>query len=536
MIELLHCRCEKVAIRLLFVLVVIGNSAQPALARRPVPPAEAQEAVERAIRKTYGDDYAKAKSHPEKVTLAAQLRRMAEDSQEAPFRQYVLLRQASKVAAEAGEADQALAAVDLLDKIFAIDCLALKLDCLQAAAKAAGSTAQLEKVASEAKALLEKAIAVDRYDAAGQAADVGLSAGRAAKNRMLVKELVTRKKEIEEAAAAIAKIKPALAVLEEKPLDPQANAEVGRFFCFVKEDWQRGITLLALGADESLKALAWKEMGAESGKPKAESGGSAAANALAPHANPLNVADGWWEVAKAGQNEAVRLPLLKHAGVWYRQALPGLKAAEKERVEQRLREVESLGESNVASTGGPGTTPKKESEAEALAAAAKLRAKMKAAKKPLNFVFNSEAAVKQAWRLPPQPSEWQITAMGLQLTGRDTRSIQSLFTFAGDCEVSLTVASRYHDPPAIQLFGEEIPLPQPRRYTGGAKPYVWNVIVARRGANLSAAIGGQQIAAITIKEAQQNSPTHVGINYSKNGYGMLLMAVSLRAAEYNAPP
>ena len=47
-----------------------------------------------------------------------------------------------------------------------------------------------------------------------------------------------------------------LPVLEKQPGDPTANLAAGRYYCFVKGDWEMGIPMLALGSETALKELA----------------------------------------------------------------------------------------------------------------------------------------------------------------------------------------------------------------------------------------------------------------------------------------
>jgi len=44
--------------------------------------------------------------------------------------------------------------------------------------------------------------------------------------------------------------------LPEKPDDPVSNAHLGRFTCFAKDDWERGLPMLAKGSDVGLRGLA----------------------------------------------------------------------------------------------------------------------------------------------------------------------------------------------------------------------------------------------------------------------------------------
>ncbi len=73
----------------------------------------------------------------------------------------------------------------------------------------------------------------------------------------------------------------ALAVLEKNPTHTAANLAAGRYLCFVKGDWGRGLPMLALGSDAELKAVSTLELqGTDS------------------VIEQLTVADAWWALAK----------------------------------------------------------------------------------------------------------------------------------------------------------------------------------------------------------------------------------------------
>ena len=86
-----------------------------------------------------------------------------------------------------------------------------------------------------------------------------------------------------------------MATLKEKPDDPDANLIVGKYQCFTKGDWDKGMPMLAKGSDEKWKALAEKDIA-----------GADSAN------EQVKLGDAWWDVSK------------ERAVYWYRLALPGL--------------------------------------------------------------------------------------------------------------------------------------------------------------------------------------------------------------------
>jgi hypothetical protein len=110
-----------------------------------------------------------------------------------------------------------------------------------------------------------------------------------------------------------------LETLAENPKDPEANAKVGRYRCFIKGDWKSGLPMLAKGSDAALQALATKELAGAKGADE-----------------QVSVGDGWWTLGESLTGVA-KAQTQMHARTWYSQALPALKGLSKARVEKRVQ-------------------------------------------------------------------------------------------------------------------------------------------------------------------------------------------------------
>ena len=306
------------------ILVTPGEvlAQQRTNGKLPVPDAAAQADALKLIRDVYRDQWDRAQKAEEKTALANKLSAQAVKSVDDPAGRFVLLRLARDVAAQAGDAETALAAVDLIGNTYEVDVLQMQLDCLQAVAKAASGSSQIKAVAQQAFALVDAAVAADNYETARCFGELADASARRARDFPLVKKIVARMKEVEESEKAYAEYRTALDRLDEKPTDPQANLMVGRYLCLVKDDWEKGVPMLALGSDEALKAVASKELE-----------GSASATAQ------VALGDGWWDLAEGTDGEAKRA-LLKRAAHWYRQAAPTLTQLLKLKVEKRIQSIE----------------------------------------------------------------------------------------------------------------------------------------------------------------------------------------------------
>ena len=138
----------------------------------------------------------------------------------------------------------------------------------------------------------------------------------------MVKAMVALNTKIREMAAARTEVETAKTALKKNPDDPQANSIVGRYYCFERGDWERGLPCLAKAADGELSALARQE------------------TALPPVTadDRAKRGDAWWKLAQS-RDPTEKASLLVHAGTWYEQALGGLSGLEKVRIEKRLKEV-----------------------------------------------------------------------------------------------------------------------------------------------------------------------------------------------------
>ncbi len=308
----------------LLIAAVLGAHAEALPAqetdtRAPVPDAAAQENVLALVREIHGKEYDGAKTSSQKLALAKTLLSEAGESQDDPTSHFVLLRVARDLAVKAGETKMALQTVDEMAKAFQIDGLTMKVATVTKLVKTARSAEQKKSLATSTVDLIDEAIDRDNYDLANQLVDVA----RKTRDRTLVKQIAARRKEIAKAAKAHAEVQEVLATLEEHPVDPDANLAAGKYFCFVKGNWEKGIPMLALGSDATLKALAVMELkGANS------------------PSQQVKLADGWWEFAREA-DEATRKQLHLRAMKWYREALPEVTGILRLKIEKRVKDVEA---------------------------------------------------------------------------------------------------------------------------------------------------------------------------------------------------
>lgn len=303
----------------LFVLALaLPLSGQEAAKKAPIPADAAQAEATKLIKEVYGDEWAKAKTATQKQALAKKLLGKANDSKDEPASRFVLLRLAKDIATQAADGQTAFQAIDAMAETFQIDATEMKVVVLTKFASLAKTTAQHKSVAEQALELVSQSISQDNFAVADQLGQLALGEARKAREKELIAQAQGRIAEIAELVKAYEDVKAAKVTLEKTPDDPEANLTVGKYLCFVKGDWDRGLPMLALGKDDALKALAQQELqGAVSSKEQAKLG------------------DGWWSLAEEQEGTAKK-QIRERAGYWYQKALPGLSGLMKDKVEKRI--------------------------------------------------------------------------------------------------------------------------------------------------------------------------------------------------------
>jgi hypothetical protein len=162
--------------------------------------------------------------------------------------------------------------------------------------------------------------------------------------------LASRQEQGSELFKGFKEAQAAIETLKKSPDDKHAALVAGRYYAFIKGDWQRGLTILSVASDEALKKLAEQEL-------------------LVPTAKDarLALADAWLKQAAATKGlESDRQKA--RAAMWFRQAQEDLVGLAKVEVQRKL---DALGKLNVdggeplqrqrtqtVATSSPSTTPR----------------------------------------------------------------------------------------------------------------------------------------------------------------------------------
>jgi hypothetical protein len=289
--------------------------------RTPVPDAASVEAAEELVRDVFGEEHRAAKSTADKVALAKKMLAAATRSIDAPVEQFVLFRVTRDIAASAADVETAFEAVEGMSQRFRVDKVEMQVAVLEKISDGARLPSDHRALLQHLDAVFDEAIASERFDVARQVHKLATASAVKSRDVAARKNAAAWLKELDRREKDFAAVKQALAVLDERPTDPEANLVVGKYRCFIKGDWEAGLPMLALGSDAGLKRLATLEL----------AGSHEASECVA-------IGDAWWELAdKADADTAMRIR--SRAATWYDTAVPQLSGLVKAKAEQRLRKV-----------------------------------------------------------------------------------------------------------------------------------------------------------------------------------------------------
>lgn len=271
--------------------------------------AEQQKAVD-AVREIYGDQWRAATTAQEKTALVRKLIADADGTKDDAAGRFVLLRTARDMAAQIGDVALVREACEKLEAAFHVGDM--RTEALKALGKSVRGRDGYTALTELALDSLARDIEAERFDSAEACLSAAEESVRRTGNSTLARRVADERKKLDAQAEAWAKAEEARKVLEDSATDPEANEVVGRYLCFVRGDWERGLPHLALATDSQLVTRAADDLKRPT-DPEAQ----------------VALGDAWWDLDEGRERGAF----------WYRKALPKLTGLAKARVEKRLQEL-----------------------------------------------------------------------------------------------------------------------------------------------------------------------------------------------------
>lgn len=299
--------------------------------RAPAPSESVLKQNQKTLKDILAAQYAD-KSATAKYDLIVELLKRAAASKSDPPGRYAMLVEARELAIQTGDVMTAAYAVYLIGESYALKPADLMQDVVF---RMNGHTSQPQDsawVAALGMMLAEAKAKREEYAEARKILPIIRTNGIASRNPTVTAQMRDRLSRIEAAAAEYDRVQLAKTKLAATPADPDANLTVGRYLCFTRGQFDKGVPMLAKSADASLKSLASADM----------------ARPATPDAQKA-VGDQWWDQATKETKNPTAVQMCKgRAGFWYLQALPKLTGLAKVATEKRMEEMPTLKADSLA--------------------------------------------------------------------------------------------------------------------------------------------------------------------------------------------
>lgn len=301
----------------------VPGSARPADSLLPRPDATALTAAETLLHEALETDYANIGQPAGKLNWAKLLIERDFSAESNPAVKYAAWMEARTNAAAVGELALALQAVNLLEETYQIDAIEMTLDTLTTVSRGTRDNAVVRSAARIACALMAKSINDDNYGVVPQITPVGRALAQKSQDKHLQMLIAYYDRRAKTLSKEFPKVASVLKAVKQAPEGDVSRTTAGRYYCFIKSDWRRGLPLLATGDDLALKSLAEREL---------------AAPAIA--ADQVALANSWWDFAETLQTEQ-RGVVQRHSGDWYYKALPGLTGVIQNSIKTKVTKIPS---------------------------------------------------------------------------------------------------------------------------------------------------------------------------------------------------
>jgi hypothetical protein len=286
--------------------------------RLPVPDSAAQKQAVERIKSIFPKEYA-SPNKAVKVGLGQELLKLAQAEKD-PTARFALYREAVQIASTAGDVATTFTAIDDMRSGYQINEPLVRSFALESLAKIVQSKEDCITVAEACEGVAGMLIADNRFNEAKKLLGSGFNVARKIRGTDHATRLRETAESIDETAARFTSVAASIEKLKSSPNDAAANLEVGKYECFDKGNWEKGLAYLAKGSDAALKKVAEQTLA----KPD---------EAEAQYA----VAEGWWkaaEVLKGASQSRTR----GYASHWYQEALPNLTGLSKAMAQKRIDE------------------------------------------------------------------------------------------------------------------------------------------------------------------------------------------------------
>ncbi len=291
--------------------------------RAPVPDKVALAEAKKTILQDFEEEYAKT-SEKARRRLGRELLEAGQDAELGTAQQYALLTEANRQAMTIGDIGLALDSLRAIASQFQVNTHVVTRTVLARISKKRTDAEGRQELFDACLLLAEEAKKEDAFPAArSYLKDAEAWGPKTASVRGTLRQ---RERVLSECEKAFSAIRPAKENLLKNPDHPQSNLLVGRYYCFVKKEWDQGMKHLAKGSDPKFAEIAAGELASPSDREEC-----------------IALGDAWWDMADLAKGEERKL-FRKRAAVWYRRVMNECKGISRMMVKQRVREAEEAGQ------------------------------------------------------------------------------------------------------------------------------------------------------------------------------------------------
>jgi hypothetical protein len=226
----------------------------------PIPKTEAVAKSKSLIKDLFAADFAKATDNTGRRGLATKLLAQARQPENLPEERFAALELAEAMAIEAKAVQLAIEAADEFGVWFEGDASARLVNVVQGLGKTCRSPPERTALATVTLRLASEAAAESRFLDATRMLEVAGTAAAGARKPDLQESVKAVTERVAKAKSAFEAYENALKLIANNTTDPTANLVAGRFLCFVRGDWEKGMPHLARCSDENLRKAAEKEL------------------------------------------------------------------------------------------------------------------------------------------------------------------------------------------------------------------------------------------------------------------------------------
>ena len=159
---------------------------------------------------------------------------------------------ALNIATRVGDTPTAISAVEQLVENFQVDELDKTYETLAALAKRDRDSSASSQILKKARGLIDEAIRDEQFDKAAGLCQIASAAARQLGDREAAGQLIAQAEFVADCQKAFKDVQRILTSTQDAD-DPEGNLRVGRYYCLIRGDWDRGLPLLAKGCHAQLR-------------------------------------------------------------------------------------------------------------------------------------------------------------------------------------------------------------------------------------------------------------------------------------------